>query len=76
MFAQRPKLSQFKPAIGRRIAAILEIPPDRVGVKAKTGETIGPVGREEVMQAECVALLGRKPRGVTGGLWESRRQPL
>ena len=57
VFAQQPKLSQFKPAIGRRIAAILEIPPDRVGVKAKTGETIGPVGREEVMQAECVALL-------------------
>ncbi len=57
VFAQRPKLSASKPALARRIAAILDIDPDRVGVKAKTGEGIGSVGTGQVMQAECVALL-------------------
>jgi 2C-methyl-D-erythritol 2,4-cyclodiphosphate synthase len=37
----------------------LGITPDRVGLKAKTGESIGPVGREEIMMAECVVLLER-----------------
>jgi 2-C-methyl-D-erythritol 2,4-cyclodiphosphate synthase len=57
VFAQRPKLSPFKDAIRARIAEILAIEPDQVGVKAKTGEQVGPVGREEAIQAECVVLL-------------------
>ncbi len=57
VFAQRPKLSEYKQAIGQRIAGILQIPVDCVGVKAKTGEATGPVGREEIIQAQCVALL-------------------
>ena len=31
--------------------------PEAVSVKAKTGESVGEVGREEVMMAQCVALL-------------------
>ena len=31
--------------------------PNRVGVKAKTGEKVGPVGKQEAMQAQAVALL-------------------
>jgi 2-C-methyl-D-erythritol 2,4-cyclodiphosphate synthase len=57
VFAQRPKLSPFKDAIRARIAEILAIEPSQVGVKAKTGEQVGPVGREEAIQAECVVLL-------------------
>jgi len=57
VFAQRPKLAEHKPAIRRRIAEILDIPPARVGVKAKTGELVGPIGREEAITAECVVLL-------------------
>jgi 2-C-methyl-D-erythritol 2,4-cyclodiphosphate synthase len=57
VFAQQPKLGPFKLAIRTRIADILSIAPDQIGVKAKTGEQVGPVGREEAIQAECVALL-------------------
>jgi 2C-methyl-D-erythritol 2,4-cyclodiphosphate synthase len=31
--------------------------PDRIGVKAKTGEGVGEVGREELIAAQCVVLL-------------------
>ena len=57
VFVQRPKLSPFKPAIRERIAQLLQVSPDCVGVKAKTGERVGPVGREEAIEAQCVVLL-------------------
>ncbi|MFO0913798.1 MAG: 2-C-methyl-D-erythritol 2,4-cyclodiphosphate synthase [Pirellulales bacterium] len=57
VFAQRPKISPHKLAIRTRLAELLELPLDRVGLKAKTGELVGPVGREEAIQAECVVLL-------------------
>jgi 2-C-methyl-D-erythritol 2,4-cyclodiphosphate synthase len=57
--AQRPKLSQHKDAIRRRIAELLGIQPDQVGLKAKTGEQVGPVGREETIEVQCIALLVR-----------------
>jgi 2-C-methyl-D-erythritol 2,4-cyclodiphosphate synthase len=62
VFAQRPKLTPHKPAIRRRIAEILEIDETAIGLKAKTGEGIGEVGREEALMAECVALLEETAR--------------
>lgn len=59
VFAQRPKLSSFKRKIAERIASILQIAPDQVGVKAKTGESVGPVGRQQAMQAQAVALIAK-----------------
>ena len=57
VFAQRPKLGPYKMEIRRRLGEILGIGPGQVGVKAKTGEGVGEVGREEVIAAQCVALL-------------------
>jgi 2-C-methyl-D-erythritol 2,4-cyclodiphosphate synthase len=57
VFAQRPRLTPHKPAIRQRIAELLGIKPDQVGLKAKTGEDLGTVGREEAILAQCVALL-------------------
>lgn len=57
VFAQRPKVLPHREAIRRRVADILGLAPDAVGVKAKTGEHVGPVGREEAIEAQCVALL-------------------
>lgn len=57
VFAERPKLSPWKSAIRERLAAILALLPEQVGFKAKTGEKVGPVGREEAIAAECVVLL-------------------
>jgi 2-C-methyl-D-erythritol 2,4-cyclodiphosphate synthase len=57
VFAQRPKLAPFQPALQGRIAEILGIDPHQVGLKAKTGEEVGPVGHEEAIMAQCVALI-------------------
>ncbi len=57
--AERPKLSPHKPLIRRRVAELLGVGPEAVNVKAKTGERVGPVGREEAMTAEAVVLLRR-----------------
>lgn len=57
VFAEKPKISPVKQEIRRRIAAILDIFEDQVGLKAKTGEKVGPIGREEAISAECVVLL-------------------
>jgi 2-C-methyl-D-erythritol 2,4-cyclodiphosphate synthase len=57
VFAQRPKLGSHKELIRQRIAEILDVSASQIGVKAKTGEQVGPVGREEAIQAECVVLI-------------------
>ena len=55
--AQRPKLADYYDAIRHRIAGILGTSPLQIGIKAKTGEGVGPVGQGEVIEAICVALL-------------------
>jgi len=60
VFAQRPKLSPHRTAIRQRIAEILGLSPEQIGLKAKTGEGVGLVGDEEVIVAQCVALLEQK----------------
>lgn len=57
VFAEAPKLSTYKTQIKQRIAELLGIEPSQVGVKAKTGEKVGPVGRQEAISAECIVLL-------------------
>ncbi len=57
VFTEAPRLGVAKREMARRIAAVLEIEPERVSVKAKTGEGSGAVGRGEVMAAQCVVLL-------------------
>ena len=60
VFAQSPPLGPHRDAIRQRIAEILHIDPEQVGVKAKTGEHVGPIGREEAIMAQCVALLEKE----------------
>jgi 2-C-methyl-D-erythritol 2,4-cyclodiphosphate synthase len=55
--AERPKLSSYKRAITARIAELLRIAEDQVNVKAKTGEKVGPVGRQEAIDADAIVLL-------------------
>lgn len=57
VFTQKPKLSSHKDAMGQRIAEILQVDPQAVGVKAKTGEGVDSVGREEAIMAQCIVLL-------------------
>jgi len=57
VFAEQPKLSRFKPLIEARIAELLRIESEQVNIKAKTGERVGPIGRQEAIVAECIVLL-------------------
>jgi 2-C-methyl-D-erythritol 2,4-cyclodiphosphate synthase len=61
VFAQRPKLLPIRQTIRQRLADLLDIEPECVSLKGKTGEHIGPIGLEEVISAECVALLEARP---------------
>jgi 2-C-methyl-D-erythritol 2,4-cyclodiphosphate synthase len=59
VIAQAPRLAPHIPAMTQSIARALSVAPAQVNVKAKTAERIGPVGREEAIEARAVALLLR-----------------
>jgi 2-C-methyl-D-erythritol 2,4-cyclodiphosphate synthase len=58
--AERPRLESWKPKIRLRLSELLGVPADRVNVKAKSGERVGPVGRGEAIAADVVVLLSRE----------------
>ena len=60
VIAQKPKLAPHIPAMQQRIAEALGIGEDQVNVKAKTAENMGPVGELKAMEANAVALIGKK----------------
>ena len=55
--AQAPKMAPHIPAMVVRIAEALGIEPERVNVKAKTAEKMGPVGEGRAIEARAVCLL-------------------
>jgi len=57
LFAEQPRLGPLKQTIRQRLAEILDVEPDRIGLKAKTGEKVGPIGRMEAIAAEAITLL-------------------
>jgi 2-C-methyl-D-erythritol 2,4-cyclodiphosphate synthase len=57
VFAQRPKLLTHRQSIRQRLADLLGLEVERVGLQAKTGEGIGAIGHEDAIAAQCVALL-------------------
>ncbi len=57
--AQKPKLLPYIPKIRERIAQILDVPCAAIGLKAKTGENIGPVGEEKLIEVYATALIFR-----------------
>ena len=57
--AQRPKMAPHIPQMTANLAADLGLPADCVGIKAKTAERLGFVGREEGIATTAVALIER-----------------
>jgi 2-C-methyl-D-erythritol 2,4-cyclodiphosphate synthase len=57
--AQKPKLGPAKHLIRSSLAQLLEIPESALNVKAKTGELVGPIGRQEAISCDVVILLKR-----------------
>jgi 2-C-methyl-D-erythritol 2,4-cyclodiphosphate synthase len=55
--AERPKLKPHIKTMRDRLANVLALQPDQIGIKATTNEKLGPVGREEGISAYAVALL-------------------
>jgi 2-C-methyl-D-erythritol 2,4-cyclodiphosphate synthase len=53
---EKPKIFPHKDEMRTTIANILGISVDRVGLKGKTGEGIGEIGRGELAKATCVVL--------------------
>lgn len=56
---QAPKLGPHKAEIRDRLARLLGLPPQRVNLKGKTGEHVGPVGEGNAIEAHAVVLLSR-----------------
>ena len=57
---ERPKLKDFRLAIRQRLAAILHLPLDRVSVKFKTAERVGPVGEGRSAEAQAIVTIRTK----------------
>ncbi|MFN5514694.1 MAG: 2-C-methyl-D-erythritol 2,4-cyclodiphosphate synthase [Cyanobacteriota bacterium] len=55
--AERPKLKPHLGAMKEKLAGVLGIDPEQIGVKATTNEQLGPEGREEGISAYATALL-------------------
>ncbi len=55
--AEAPKLSAHKLVIAESIADLVELPAERVSVKAKTHEGLGPVGEGRAIAASVVAAV-------------------
>ena len=54
---ERPKLKDYRQAIRDSLAAALELPVDRVSVKFKTAEGVGPVGEEHAAESQAIVTL-------------------
>ena len=57
--AQAPRMAPHIPAMQARISQVLGIDAERVNVKAKTAEKMGPVGEGRAIEARAVCLLQR-----------------
>jgi 2-C-methyl-D-erythritol 2,4-cyclodiphosphate synthase len=56
---ERPKLKDYRAGIRARLAETLGIEVDRVSVKFKTAEKVGPVGEGKSAEAQAVVILER-----------------
>jgi 2-C-methyl-D-erythritol 2,4-cyclodiphosphate synthase len=56
---QRPKLKEYRGAIRESLARTLELEVDRVSVKFKTAEGVGPVGEGRSAEAQAIVTLAK-----------------
>ncbi len=57
---ERPKLKDYRGAIRETLAATLGLTVDRVSVKFKTAEKVGPVGEGKSAEAQAVVTLATR----------------
>lgn len=56
---QQPKISPYVPQIQQTLANYLSLDTDCIGIKAKTSEKLGFIGREEGISAYAITLLSK-----------------
>lgn len=56
---ERPKILPFREKIRENLSKLLEVDRGRIGLKAKTSESVGPIGRGEAAECHVVAMLRR-----------------
>jgi 2-C-methyl-D-erythritol 2,4-cyclodiphosphate synthase len=56
---ERPKLKDYRVPIRQKLAETLGLELDRVSVKFKTAEKVGPVGEGRSAEAQAIVTLGR-----------------
>ena len=62
---EQPKISPHSALICRKLAERLNIDPDRISVKGKTGEKTGAVGRKRAVESYAVVLIeGDQPPAI------------
>jgi 2-C-methyl-D-erythritol 2,4-cyclodiphosphate synthase len=54
---ERPKLKEYRQAIRESLAATLDLAVDRVSVKFKTAEGMGPVGEQRAAESQAIVTL-------------------
>ena len=54
---ERPKLKDYRGSIRESLAQVLGLELDRVSVKFKTAERVGPVGRGESAEAQAIVTI-------------------
>jgi 2-C-methyl-D-erythritol 2,4-cyclodiphosphate synthase len=57
IIAEKPHLQEYLPAMKQKLAEILGVGEERIGIKATTMEGMGHIGRAESMAAIAVCLL-------------------
>lgn len=72
--AQAPRLGPHKGAMRIRLAELLGIPLDCVGLKARTNEGCDAIGEKRAIQAHAVVLLERRRRTPGTALMQRHRR--
>jgi 2-C-methyl-D-erythritol 2,4-cyclodiphosphate synthase len=57
---ERPKMAPHRTAIREKLAGVLGLSTDRVSVKFKTAEGVGPAGEGRSVEAQAVATIVRR----------------
>lgn len=58
IIAERPRIAPHREAMQHSIAGVLDLPANRVSVKATTNERLGAIGRSEGIAAIAIVLTG------------------
>lgn len=61
VIAEKPKLAPYIPRMKEILCPVLGIGKDDLGIKAKTNEGLGAIGKEEAIASLAQALIREKP---------------